>query len=204
MKDNKLIKLLIPLVSVVIIFESIMLVSNLKKGNNTVVDNTNVETNIATESADTKEVEASVADLTFTTKETEMKVGKNYKVELNLTGNKDFFIDGIENYIKYDSELVTISGLTSSPKLPKATISKVDIVNGIIENVVLVDKTEGFKIVKDEINQLLTFNVVPKKEGLITFEVSTGDKKFVTLIVETTTSKSLPFSANKLEINAIK
>ena len=204
MQNNKIIKLLIPLVAVVIIFESIMLVSSLKKDNQPKVDETKVLTNVATESAVTKEVEAPVADLFFTTKDAEIKVGKSYKIELSLIGKKEFFIDGLESYVKYNPELVTVSGLVSSPKLPKATISKIDAVNGIIENVVLIDKKEGFKVTQDQINQVLTFNVIPKKEGPIEFEVVNNDKKFVTLIVETTTSKSLPFSTSKLEVNATK
>lgn len=204
MQNNKLIKLLIPLVAVVIIFESIMLVSSLKKENQPKIAETKVSTNVATESAVTPKVEAPVADLFFTTKDAEMKVGKSYKVELNLTAKKDFFIDGLESYIKYNPELVTVSALTTSANLPKATISKIDAINGIIENVVLIDKKEGFKVTQDQVNQILIFNVTPKKEGLIQFEVSNSDKKFVTLIVETTTSKSLPFSTSKLEINATK
>lgn len=206
MQENKLIKLLIPFVAVVIIFESVMLVSNLEKENKAVV-NTNIPTTVATKSADSnKEIEISAAELTFTTTATEMKVGKSYKVELNLIGKKDLFLDGIETYIKYNPEFVTISGLVSSNKLPKPSFSKIDATNGIIKNIILVDEKEGFKIVKDQVTQILTFNVVPKKEGRTEFEISSGnaDKEFVTMIVETTTSKVLTFSSSKLVINTIK
>lgn len=201
MQENKIIKILIPVVAVVIIFESIMLVSNLEKGSKT-SENVSVIPTVT----ETKKKEVSAVDLLLTTANTEMKVGKSYKVELNLVGKKDLFVDGIETYVKYNPELVTVNGLVSNNKLPKATLSKVDAVNGIIKNIILMEDKEGFKIVKDQVNQVLTFNVVPKKEGIIEFEISSGNdnKEFVTLVVETTTSKALNFTSGKLEINATK
>lgn len=206
MQNNKLIRFLIPVVAVIVIFESIMLVSSLDKESQADKTGTNIPTEVATKIDDSKKVESSVIDLAFVTANTEMKIGKSYKVELTLTGKKGLFIDGIESYIKYNPELVTVSGLTSSSKLPKPNISKVDITNGIIKNIVLIDAKEGFEIVQDQVNQVLTFNVTPKKEGLIEFEISSGnaDKEFVTIIVETTTSKVLTFSGSKLEINVTK
>jgi hypothetical protein len=207
MQDNKLIRFLIPVVAVIVIFESIMLVSNLEKENQIGKDSTNVPTKVMTESDDIKKTEESpVMDLAFVTASNEMKVGKSYKVELTLTGKKILFVDGIETYVKYNPELVTVSGLTSGIKLPKPSLSKIDSTNGIIKNIVLVDAKEGFEIVSGQVNQVLTFNVTPKKVGLIKFEISSGntDKEFVTIIVETTTSKVLAFSGSNLEINAIK
>ena len=203
MQENKLIKFLIPIVAVIVIFESIMLVSNLDKEKQSAI--VAIPT-VASKSADTKNIETSVVDLVLITANTEMKVGKTYKVELNLTGKQQFFVDAIETYVKYNPELVTVSALTSSAKLPKANISKIDSVNGIIKNIVLIDKAEGYEIIKDQANQIMTFNVVPKKEGLIEFEISTGNtnKEFVTLVIETATSKGLIFSSSKLEINATK
>jgi len=203
MQENKLIKILVPIIAVVVIFESIMLVSSLEKQTQVSVSNSNV----ATESAEpSKNIETPVIDLTFITTSTDIKVGKSYKVELDLVGNKNIFIDGIETYIKYNPELVTVNGLVSSDKLPKANLSKIDNENGVIKNIILIDDKTGYKIVKDQVNKILTFNIVPKKEGLIEFEISSSntDKKFVTMIVETATSKVLNFSSSKLEINAIK
>jgi hypothetical protein len=203
MQENKLIKILVPIIAVVVIFESIMLVSSLEKQTQVSVSNSNV----ATESAEpSKSIETPVINLTFITTSTDIKVGKSYKVELDLMGNDNIFVDGIETYIKYNPELVTVSGLVSSDKLPKANLSKIDNENGVIKNIILIDDKAGYKIIKDQVNKILTFNVVPKKEGLIEFEISSSntDKKFVTMIVETATSKVLNFSSSKLEINAIK
>jgi len=206
MENNNLLKFLIPIIAVVVVFESIVLVTNLDKGLKT---NTNTEsTTEATDSASVQNLvkEESVIELVFATASKEMKVGKSYKVELNMMGKQDLMVDGIETYIKYDPNLVTVSGLVLSSKLPKATISKVDAKNGMIENAVLIDEKLGYKVEQNKINLILSFNVVPKKEGEISFEISSGNgnKEFVTMIVENTTSKQLVFSSNKLDINAIK
>ena len=203
MKNNKLVKLLIPLVAVVIIFESIMLVSNLNKENKAKVKETDKLTNIPTK--ELKKVEPPVADLILiANNDTEMKVGKSYKVELKLLAKKELFIDAIESYIKYNPELVTISGLTSNSKLPKANLSQIDSIKGVIKDQILIDDTKGYKLVPDETNQVLTFNLVPKKEGLIQFEFMNVDKGLDTMLVETKTSKDLPLSTAKLEVKAIK
>jgi len=202
MKENKLVQILIPIIAVIVIFESVMLVSNLEKESQVVGEN------IATDSAKSSEVvETPVADLAFATDTTEMTIGKTYEVKLNLVStDKDIFVDGVETYVKYDPELVTVSKIVSGSEFPKATLSKIDSENGIIKNIILVDDTAGYNLIKDQVNQVLTFKVTPKKEGNISFEITSGnaDEKFVTMIVETTTSKSLKFSSNKLEINATK
>jgi len=206
MKENKLIKFLIPLIAALVVFESIVLVTNLDKGTKTNTNTTNTVVNTATTSATVEPTQEPVAEMIFDTASKDMKVGKSYKVNLNIVAKKDLMVDGIETYVKYDPSLVTVSGLVSNDKLPKATISKIDVQNGIIKNVVLIDAKTGYKLVSNEISPILSFNVTPKKVGLADFEISSGNdnKEFVTIIVENTTSKQLVFSTNKLEINATK
>jgi hypothetical protein len=204
MNENKLIKFLIPLIAALVVFESIVLVTNLDKGTktNTNTSNTVVNTNVQPSPT----VQEPVAEMIFDTASKEMKVGKSYKVNLNVVAKKDLMVDGIEAYVKYDPSLVTVSGLVSNNKLPKASISKIDGQTGMIENVVLVDAKTGYKLTSSAISPILSFNVTPKKAGVIDFEISTGNdkKEFVTMIVENKTSNSLVFSTNKLEINATK
>jgi len=206
MQENKIIKFLIPVIAVLVVFESIVLVTNLDKGakTNNIVSNTSVVTPEATAAGQI--VETPVVEMVFETASQEMKVGKSYKVNLNVVAKKDLMVDGVETYVKYDPSLVTVSGLVSNAKLPKATVSKIDQQNGMIENVILVDAKGGYKLAQDAINPVLSFSVTPKKVGTASFEISTGNssKDFVTLIVENATSKQLVFSSNKLEINAIK
>jgi len=206
MENNNLLKFLIPIIAVVVVFESIVLVTNLDKGLKTNTDTKN--TTEATDSAAVQNLvkEESVVELVFATASKEMKVGKNYKVELNMMGKQDLMVDGIETYIKYDPSLVTVSGLVSNNKLPKATISKINTKDGVVENAILIDEKSGYKVEQNKTNLILSFNVTPRKEGEISFEISSGNgnKEFVTMIVENTTGKQLVFSSNKLDINAIK
>ena len=87
MKENKLIKFLIPLVAAVVVFESIVLVTSLEKNTKT-----NSTDNSATESAQVVDevIEEPVMEFMFSTDTKEMKVGKTYKVTLNLLPNDVF------------------------------------------------------------------------------------------------------------------
>lgn len=203
MKENKLIKILIPIVAVIVVLESVILVSNLDSGSK-VVDNTVEEVGTAT--AEEEKMELPVADFVFATDTKEMKVGKAYEVVLNLVGKKDLALDAIETYIEYDPQLATISKLTTGDTLPKADVLKVDSKEGRISTVFLIDEKSGYLVEPEEINKIVSFTVTPKVEGVIDLELTTSsdDKKLVTMIVETATSKQLAFSSNKLEINATK
>ena len=205
MENNNLLKFLIPIIAVVVVFESIVLVTNLDKGVKTTTGS-NQATNLDFVTQQTLVKEEPVADLVFATASTEMKVGKTYKVELNVVAKQDLMVDGIETYVKYDPTLVTVSALTSSSKLPKATVSKIDSKTGIINNIVLIDDKAGYKLGQDEINLVLSFNVTPKKVGVVDLEISSGNanKEFVTMIVENSTVKALSFSGNKLDVNVTK
>lgn len=204
MKENKLIKFLIPLIAAVVVFESIILVTNLDK-NKGVGDKNNSS---ATESAQIAEevVENPVMDLIFSTDVKEMKVGKTYKVTLNLLPKEDRKVDGIETYIKYDIEGLKLSNLIPAAGLQKPTISQIDTEKGVIKNIVLIDDKEGLAITDGELLPILTFSVTPKKEGEYSFELSTGNesKDFVTLVVENASAKPLPWVGNKLDVNVIK
>lgn len=202
MKENKLIKTLIPIVAMIVVLESVILVSNLDKGNN--VADSKIEEVIPTEGEEKDELP--VADFVFATDTKEMKVGKSYEVVLNLVAKKDLALDAIETYVDYDPKLVTVSKLVSGSTLPKADVSKIDEKNGKVSVVFLIDEKAGYVTKSDEINKIVSFMVTPKVEGQINLELTTSsdDKKLVTMIVETATSKQLTFSSNKLEINAIK
>lgn len=202
MKENKLIKILIPIVAMIVVLESVILVSNLDKGNN--MADSKIEELVPTEGEEKDE--SPVADFVFATDTKEMKVGKSYEVVLNLVAKKDLALDAIETYVDYDPKLVTVSKLVSGSTLPKADVSKIDEKNGKVSVVFLIDEKAGYVTKSDEINKIVSFMVTPKVEGQINLELTTSsdDKKLVTMIVETATSKQLTFSSNKLEINAIK
>jgi len=202
MKENNLIKVLIPLVAVVVVFESIVLVTSLDKGTKSTVSS-----NQATNSAQTLVSEVAPIELVFATDTQEMKIGKAYTVSLNMTGKEDKKLDGIDLYVKFGPNLVNITGLNFPNKtLGQPVFSKVSTLKNVVVASFLVSDKQGFAINKDELNNLMEFKVTPKKIGKIDFEVSTGSdsKESVTMFVENSTGKVLNFSSNKLEITAIK
>lgn len=201
MKENKVIKFLIPLVAVVVVFESVLLVSNLEKSNNS-VENTD-----ATESAQIIEEKMEpVVDFVFSTDTKEMKVGKSYKITLNLSPKEDKMIDGVETYVKYDVDAMKVTNLTPNSELVKPQLSEIDDSQGIIKNIFLIDEKEGLSIKKSELLPLFTFTLTPKKEGSYSIKLNGGgdNQDYATLIVENTTSKSLGWVGNELMINVTK
>ena len=201
MKNNKLAKILIPIIAVIVVIESIILVSNLDKSNTGGVANQSSQLSPVLE----KEVDNPVVDFVFATDTKEMKVGKSYEVVLNLVAKKDFNLDGLEAYINYDSQLLTVSKLAQGTALPKA--DKLENMSGMVKSIFFIETPkEGYAVKTGEIVKVLSFAVTPKAVGVSTLELGTGNegKQFVTMVVENTTSKQLPFSGNKLEINATK
>jgi hypothetical protein len=201
MIKQNIIKIFIPLIAVVVVVESVILVSSLDK-KTVEVSNVPSETVVPT-----KEVNEPVADFVFETETKEMKVGKSYEVNLNLVGSQDVNLDAMEVYIQYDPEMVTVSKLTSSKDLPEITkASGIDTKTGLISSVFLWDIGETYSVKTDEVSPILSFMITPKVAGETTINLLTGNanEKSVTMIVENPTSKSLMFVGNKLDISVTK
>jgi len=207
MGENKLIKILIPIVALVVVFESIMLVSSLNKGslNN---DNLIDETSENEQTLQQKETEEPVADFIWQTENLEMKVGKSYKVVLNLLAKSDLVVDSVEAHIYFDPKKVTVSNLETNKKIGEALKpSGIDNTKGTVTAILWKDETNaGYETKSNETTDVLSFMVTPKIEGDIDFDLSTSmtDTKLASIILESTTNKSLPYLTNKLEIKVIK
>jgi hypothetical protein len=207
MKDNKIIKILIPVVALIVVFESVMLVSNLDKSN-TKVDNLTEEVIGEEQTTEQKAVEEPVADFIWETDNLEMKVGKTYKITLNLLSKQDLMLDSVETHIYYDSKIVTVSKLETNKKIGEALKpTGIDNDKGSITAILWKDVGEAAYEVKDgEMTNVLSFVVTPKLEGKIDFDLSTSmtDGRLATIIVDSNTAKPLAYFSNKLEINVIK
>lgn len=199
--NNKMLKTLIPVIAVVVIFESIMLVSNLEK--KTAISGVTaqkvevVQQEVKTENA---------FDLSLTTDSKEMKIGKSYKVKLQALVKQKSTLSGIDVAIKYDAKNLDISNLVFDGKLQKPFIGQVMKEDGMIVVKYLIETKQGITFNIDDVVSLISFDVKAKTAGSYKFEIATGneDKKFDTLFVETTSVKALPFTSNQLEINVIK
>ena len=208
MKENKLIKILIPVIAVIVVFESIVLVSNLDK-NTSKTNNLIEETKVNNQTVVQKEVEQPVADFIWETDSLEMKVGKTYTVTLNLLSKQDLVLDSVETYTYFDPKLVTVSKLVTNKEIgEELKTTGIDNKKGLVAAVLWSneEKGVGFESKKGEIVKVLSFMVTPKFEGKINFNLSTSktDNKLASIIVETNTVKSLTYSSNILEINVSK
>ena len=193
--------MLVPVIAVMIIIESIVLVSNLEKNTTPVVVNevTPVVTVV-------EEKKVNSFDISFSTDETQMKIGKKYKVLVKLTPKDNYNLDALDLYVKFDPEMISISNLVSSKDLTTPSLMKVsDKKDVIVMNYLFIDK-DGVAFVKDKETILLTFSVTPKVAGLSSFEISTGDSEgnSVTMFVDKNTNSGLFFTNSKLGVELIK
>lgn len=207
MKMNDTVKFLIPLVAVVVIIESVVLVTGvLRKGTGSVVDNTVVVNGTKVSPVVTVVKTPTMVDLVFEVGTRTMNVGKQYPVSLNMLTKKDYQVDTFDVYVKYDPLAVDVSGLTFDKRLGKPAFSKISKDKGLIVANVYMSDPKGVKVAMSEVLKMMSFSVTPKKSGLTTLEVSAGNAngESATMLVENGTSKVIPFSSNKLEVTVIK
>ncbi|MFA6185328.1 MAG: hypothetical protein WCT51_00420 [Candidatus Shapirobacteria bacterium] len=194
--NNKIIKMLVPVIAVVIIFESVVLVSNLEKSTTaTVVGNVTPMVTV------TEEEKVNSFDVNFSTDETQMKIGKKYKVLVKLMPKENYNLNALDLYVKFDPAMVAVSNLVSSKDLVTPDLIKVsDKKNVAALNYLFTDKN-GMAFTRDKEVTVLTFTATPKIVGSSFFEISTGDSEgdSVTMFVDKNTSKGLFFTGSKLE-----
>lgn len=202
--NNKMIKTLIPVIAVVIIFESIMLVSNLEKNSISSLKTKEVIPTVVEVDEGTKKEEDSLV-LNLLSENKEMKIGKKYKISVGLTPKTELNLNALDLFVKFDPEMVSISDLVSTKELVKPDFIKVSDKKSVVVANFLFTTKDGVSFTKDKQVEILTFNATPKKAGVFGFEISTGDSEgdSVTMFVDKVTSKGLPFSSNKLEINFV-
>ena len=186
----------------IVILESVILVTNLEKSTNTAV----VSSVTPTTTVATPEPKINSFDLSFLTDQTQMKIGKNYKVSVNLTAKQNYNLNAFDLYVKYDPNAMTVSTPIALKSLGTPTLLKVSNKKDVIAVSYLFTDENGMDFIKDKNEVLLTFTVTPKTAGNSAFEISTGDSEgdSVTMFVDKNTSKSLDFSSNKLEVQIIK
>lgn len=208
MKENNLIKILIPIIALVVVFESIVLVSNLDKG--IAKSDGFVEEKNESEQALRQEVEKAVADFVWETETNEMKVGKSYNVTLNLLSKQDLVLDSIESRIYFDPKMIEITQLVTNKNVFGQDLKpQIDNKEGYVGSILWSGDKPGVGYEFDKSNTLkvLSFMVTPKLAGKTILDLSTtsGDgNKSATIIVETNTSKTMPYSSSQLEINIMK
>ena len=198
MNENKnILKLVIPVVAIIVIFESVVLVNDLLKKKEAVTQGTGVN-QMVVDVTNNKPV----LDLIFGTESKQMVVGKTYPVELNMLANTIKSVDSMSLYINFDQTAFEVTNLTFDNRLPKPSFSKISTQKNLIVVNYFVQDQSGYKIILNNTVALARFNVKPKKVGSFNFEINTGiaDKESATMFIENATGKVLPFSSNKLTV----
>lgn len=207
MNQNNVLKYLVPVVAVVVLAESVVLISRLKTQ---VTTPKNDETKV--ESMDRTPKEGSVTQpqkgnetyqISISSSKTSYKVGESGEVKVVMKGNVDKSVDSVNVYVKYDPSMLDIKEMMFDKKLPVPAFSKVSTLRGLLVANFLISDPKGLTLKSGEELTLMSFNMKALKKGVHNFEISTGKemKESATMIVENGTSKPLTFSSNKLTIN---
>jgi len=199
-KNNKFVNILLPVIAIIIIFESITLVAKLENN-----QNNNAVNKVETITPTIVEEKKNILDLVFATDSKDMEVGKKYTVKLQGYVKEKKMVDSLEVAVKFDAKNLEISNLVYDKNLSKPSVSTVSKKDDMIIVKYLIENKSGLTLNEGNIIPLLTFDVKPITAGNYNFEIATGNegKEFVTMFIENTTVKELSFSANKLEINVV-
>lgn len=191
MNKDRLIKFLIPVVAVLVIAESVVLVSGALRRDE-IVDN------IAEEKI------AKVL-MRLETAEKSMSVGEKLPISLKLSSAESYAVDAIEIYIKYDPSAFEISGLAFNNDLPKPAASRVSREKGMVVVTYLIDEPKGYQLTPGLDLSLVNFEAKAKKAGSFDFEIATSPAATgsVTMLVESIASKVIPFDDSGLTINVL-
>ncbi len=195
-------KTLLPLVSVVVILQSVVLVNSIRDKRNIGVQTlrNDVDTTVARVS------EAKVFDMVFGVDSKSMVVGKKYAIDLSLLSKEQSNVGSVEIYVKYDPSAFEVSNLSYDGKLQKPDVLIAGEKKGLVVANYYSLNPAGFAFNEAEHYSLVMFDVKPKKEGSFDFEISTGNAGdgSATMILDNNTKKELLYSSNKLTVNVTK
>lgn len=199
--ENKkdIFKILIPVIAVVIVVESVMVVSGLKKkpAEMPVMVNETGETGDMV----SEPVGDPVADFVFSVDSKSMRVGQEYNVEITVSPKESFSIDALDLYLSYDPSAFNVSSLVESAGMPSATSKQVSEKRGIVlANFWFMDES-GYSFEAGKPISLVGFTVTPTKAGSYTFELNKqADLGKTKLVSGGDRVESLAFGSDPLEV----
>ncbi|MFA5026158.1 MAG: hypothetical protein WC503_06660 [Candidatus Shapirobacteria bacterium] len=169
-------------ISIIIIVESIVLISR-NQANKTALTN-NVEVNV-TPNEEVKKV-ADVFSFEW--------LYESGKATLTLTANQTVSIDAIDLYIGYKN--VKVDSVKNLEELPKPSFTKISTEKSLVVMNYLISEADGFKITAGQNVKIAELEISPDADGGAELTIDKG-----TLVVENGTAKVLPFSSRNLIIN---
>lgn len=206
MDKNKVLKYLIPVIAVVVLVESVVLISKLSEREGVQVQPDTVNMVDTQPSAEEVKQEDAAYELVLSVDKNNIKLGEKAIVELKMKSLSAKSVDAINAYLKYNAAAFEASNLSFDAKLPKPAFEKISTLRSMVVANFLVTEPKGLMLGEGQEVSLMKFSVSPKMTGSFDFEISAGDdlKESVTMIVENATGTVLPYVSNKLTINVLK
>jgi hypothetical protein len=204
--NKEVLKYLVPVVAVLVVLESVVLISKLSSKTQPVSPEATIQESGGVVEETAEEKGPAVMDMVFGTETKELKVGEAKPIELNLISKGDYKLDALSLFVKYDPEAFDVANINYDQRLPSPILMKASTKAKLVVANFMVSEPGGFEIKNGETVKVLSFEVTPKKEGSFNFELSTSkdSKESATMFVETATSKDLPYSSSKLTISVSK
>ena len=201
MDKNKLLTYMVPVLAVVVLVESVMMISRLQNKVTTAPASNPTQAPVVVNSPTV--VVPKVYDLKISTDKATYIIGEQGIGYVKLSGNAAKMLDAINVYVKYDPMAFNVMTLSFDKRLPTPAFSKVSTLKSLLVANFLIAEAKGLNLPSNDTLNLMTFKFTALKAGSFNFEISTGadSKESATMIVENATAKPLPFLSNKLSIN---
>ncbi len=201
MKNKDIFKVLIPILAVVIIVESILVVSRLDRSKPVDVIIPEVDDELTEEIVELRQIEGK-ASFVFSVEDQNIEVGDKKRVTLEILPKEDFNLDAMDLYVSYSADSLEVSGLLEESGL-KATSKRVSDKTGVVLANFWFMEEGGYKFEAGKSVKLMSFMVEPETAGVYELSmVESGDE--VTKLVSSIGDEVVTygFSSEKLIINA--
>jgi hypothetical protein len=201
-EKNKFTKIVLPIVAVLVIAESIAVITSVEKRQN-LIDNTSQIIDKLENKAPTAVVTQNDLAIDVKADKTTLAKGQKSKVTVSLNPVTSTGYDSVAVYLSYDPSLFDISQLTAGKAMPSPVFLKASTKEKMIVANFLISEKGGLKAESGSQIEVFSFNATAKKSGVGDFKITTGkgSSESASMIVENGTSKVLPFKGNSLTIN---
>ncbi len=190
-------KWIIPVLAVLVIFESVLIVDRLSKQRRS-------KTSGGQEASPTAQLQPKQEEeVTLSLKgDTNVALGEEGEVALVMRPLKELFLDGIDLLIQYDPEYLEIMGTDPSDRFSYLARNWIEPEKKrILVSMVETDKAGGVRFEPGEEVILLTFKYKSLKPGQTKLEIMAGkDKKVGTVLAENGTANKIPFTSQDLVV----
>ena len=118
--------------------------------------------------------------------------------DLNLSFEKEVFLDGVDIVLIFDSQMVEIIEVVPSEIFSFSVFRKDDLQKGRISVTFLEERGGGIGLSGN--NELMTVKLKAKKAGESVIEILEAEKGVTTVITENGTSRKIDFKGESLKV----